>query len=172
MRSGSRVLPGIALGLFVLVVGCVGQSAKESTAAGGRSQSMQDFTLKDLNGADLRFSALLGRHKAVLLNFWATWCPPCREEIPDLIELQKKYGPDGFTVLGVDVGESQAKVSAFVKKIGINYPVVLDARQEVAGQYGVVGIPTTLLFSSQGNVLGEYHSYSSALEKDVEKAIR
>ena len=131
-----------------------------------------DFTLRDLGGEEVSLGRTLAEHKAVLLNFWATWCPPCREEIPGLIDLQKKHGGNAFTVLGVDIGESAAKVSGFVKKIGINYPVLLDGEQRVAEMYRVVGIPTSYLISRDGKILGEYHAYSPELVADVEQAIQ
>ena len=112
------------------------------------------------------------QNKAVLLNFWATWCPPCREEIPGLIKLQEAYRNKSFTILGVDVGESQKKAAGFVEKTSINYPVVLDSDMKVAEAYSVFGIPTTFLLSSEGKILGEYHGFTSRLVADVEKALQ
>ena len=111
-----------------------------------------DFALPDVNGVSHKLSDYRG--KWVVVNYWATWCPPCREEIPDLIRLQAKHANDSFTVLGIDVGESGPKVSAFAQKMGINYPVVLDRDNAVAEKYGIVGIPTSLLVRSDGTVGG------------------
>lgn len=130
----------------------------------------QYFTLKDLEGEDTSLKDLLAGHKAVLLNFWATWCPPCREEIPDLIRLQEQYEDKGFTVVGIDVGESKKKVAKFAAKFSMNYPIVLDADQSVSAAYGIVGIPTSLLVDSQGNVIGEFHAAHQDLFDAVEKA--
>jgi thiol-disulfide isomerase/thioredoxin len=106
------------------------------------------------------------------VNFWATWCPPCREEIPDLIKLYAKNKDRGLEILGVDVGESPTKVSNFIEKAGINYPVVLDRDMSVSETYRVVGIPTTYLMNSEGAILGEYHGYTPQLVSDVEKALK
>ena len=151
----------------MLMAGC-GSSSARSAGSGTAPQ----FTLKDIKGNEVSLESALKENKAVLVNFWATWCPPCREEIPDLIKLQKKYEGKDFTILGLDVGESAAKVGAFGAKAGINYPLLLDSEQSVAEQYGVVGIPTSYLIASDGKLLGEYHSYNTALGRDVEKALQ
>ncbi len=165
LKNRMAVIVCISVSLFIF--GCVG--APQSVAQSGQ---MQDFTLKNTEGKEVSLSTVLKSHKAVLVNFWATWCPPCREEIPGLIDLQKTKGGETFTVLGIDVGESSQKVSNFAKKNGINYPVLLDAEQSVAEKNGIVGIPTSFLVSSEGKILGEYHEYSPELVADVEKAIR
>ena len=144
--------------------GCAAEARQNGNA--------QDFVLKNAENKSVSLESVLKSHKAVLVNFWATWCPPCREEIPGLIDLQKKYGGNDFTILGIDIGESGKKVTSFVDKIGINYPVLLDSEQSVAEMYHVVGIPTSYLISSDGKILGEYHSYSQELVSDVEKAIK
>ena len=169
MRVGTRFVSAVLGGLLLFAVGCVGPGGNRPSAAMGGDSA--DFTLKNLAGQDMNFASLLKQNKAVLLNFWASWCPPCREEIPDLIALQEKYKGKSFTVLGVNVGESKLHASAFAEKAGINYPVVLDAYTEVAVKYGVVGIPTTFLVGSNGKILGEYHGVTPELFSDVEKAL-
>ncbi len=165
LKNKINVVACLAVSLFIF--GCAGSGEKNAIAA-----QMQDFTLKDLDNKEVSLSSLLKTHKAVLVNFWATWCPPCREEIPGLIELQKAKGGDAFTILGVDVGESEQKVSKFVKKLGINYPVLLDRDQSVSEKNGIVGIPTSFLVASDGTILGTYHAYTPKLVADVEKAIQ
>ncbi len=131
----------------------------------------QFFSLKDTKGEAVELKSFLQNHKAVLVNFWATWCPPCREEIPGLIDLQTKYKDKGFSVLGVDVGESSKKVESFMAKLGINYPVVLDTENAAAYAYGIVGIPTSLLINADGKIIGEYHAYTKEIVSDVAKAV-
>ena len=160
-----------ALVLVFFLAGCVGGNPSHVDAStAGSLRPEQRFTLKDTAGRELSLSDILKENKVVLLNFWATWCPPCQEEIPDLIRLQTQYKDRGFTVLGVDVAESAKKVSSFVAKHGMNYPIVLDADSEVSEKFQVVGIPTSLLVSSDGKILGEYHSASPELFRDVENA--
>ena len=173
MRPSFRVLSAVFLSLFLFTLGCMGSDSRESRAnASGDLQDSQKFTLNNLKDEPVSLGALLKQNKAVLINFWATWCPPCREEISGLIQLQKKFKDKSFTVLGVDAGESKVKVSSFAEKSGINYPVVLDSDMAVAERYSVYGIPTSFLVSSSGKVLGEYHAYSPKLDADVEEALR
>lgn len=172
MKGMRRSLSVFGLSLCLFAIGCMGPNSGRVSARGSNELgASQKFTLNDLKGEPVSLEGLLKQNKAVLINFWATWCPPCREEIPDLIGLQTKLKGKAFTILGVDVGESPRKVSNFAEKAGINYPVVLDEDTKVAEEYSVYGIPTTLLVSSEGKVLGEYHGFSPELMADVEKAL-
>lgn len=169
MKTGARrarVTAILALALFSAAA-----CAPRSDAAMGTIDESMQFELPDLQGKLVRLDETLKANKAVLINFWATWCPPCREEIPDLIELQKEYGGRGFTILGVDVDESKKKVASFVQKTGINYPILLDDGSVVAERYGVVGIPTSVLILSDGTVVNQYHSASAMLKEDVRRSV-
>ena len=168
-KNGWRVL---SFCLLILVAGCGGSSGSGEAVSSRQLAEGQRFTLKNLEGQAVAFDEVLEGKKAVLLNFWATWCPPCREEIPDLIELQTKHGGDSFAILGVDVGESSARVKAFSEKMGINYPLLLDSGMETAQTYGVVGIPTSLLITPDGMIIGEYHGYTRKLVSDVESVLK
>ncbi len=172
MKYVRRIFSMFIFCVFLFVLGCMGPDSRHTVAnASGELSESQKFTLNGLKNESISLDAVLKQNKAVLVNFWATWCPPCREEIPGLIDLQKNFGGKSFTVLGVDVGESQTKVLNFATKIGINYPVALDSDMTVAEHYSVVGIPTSLLISSDGKILGEYHAYTPKLKADVEKAL-
>lgn len=121
-----------------------------------------DLTLKDLNDKEVSLKDFSG--KVVLVNFWATWCDPCRTEIPWLIELQKKYGDQGFEVLGVSMDDEGKKVvQPFVEKerfdvngqkLGMNYPILIGdsdvADKFMGGIGGIVGLPTSVLVSRDG----------------------
>lgn len=110
-----------------------------------------DFTLQNLAGEDVSLSDLRG--KVVFVNFWATWCPPCRAEIPHFIELVDKYGDD-FTVLGIALDPREFdKVAPFVDKMGINYPVVLDKKGVSQLYGGISSIPTTFVVNRDGEVI-------------------
>jgi peroxiredoxin len=109
-----------------------------------------DFTLKDADNREHKLSGYKG--KVVLLNFFATWCPYCKEEVPELIKLNKSLKDKNFVLLSVNVQESAAKVKKFVESKGINYTVLLDARGKTAGLYNVHGIPTNVLVDKRGNV--------------------
>jgi len=110
-----------------------------------------DFTVVDLNGQKLRLSDFRG--KRVLLNFWATWCPPCRAELPQIQAAHVKYGKDGFVVLGVDFGESKEQVSKFAKENGLTYLLTLDETGEALTAYNVRGIPATFFIDRQGIIV-------------------
>jgi len=108
-----------------------------------------DFTLPTPDGGEIRLSDLRGR--PVVVNFWATWCPPCRYEVPALEQAHRELGGDAI-ILGVDVQESAATVQSFASEVGMTYPVVLDARAEVARAYRVRAYPTTYFIDSRGMI--------------------
>lgn len=134
-----------------------GASTRADNPNGG-GKAAPDFTLKDLEGKDISLGQYKG--KVVLVNFWATWCDPCRVEIPWLIEMQQKYGAKGFTVLGIAMDdEGKSVVAPFVQKERfdvngskslMNYPIVLgnDATADKFG--GLLGYPTSVLISRDG----------------------
>jgi peroxiredoxin len=107
-----------------------------------------DFTLKSLDGTDVSLSSLKG--KIVILDFWATWCGPCRKGLPVLMEVAKARANDNVVLWAVDVDESKSKVQDFLKKKGWNLPVLLDAKGKVSQKYGVGGIPHTVLIGPDG----------------------
>jgi peroxiredoxin len=169
MKSAKFGVITLSLAYMLTAAGCANAN---STGTSGPVDALHRFTLQDVKGNSVSLDAQLKAHKALLVNFWATWCPPCREEIPDLIKLYAKNKDRGLEILGVDVGESPTKVSNFIEKAGINYPVVLDRDMSVSETYRVVGIPTTYLMNSEGAILGEYHGYTPQLVSDVEKALK
>lgn len=121
----------------------------------GSRQAAPEFMLKDAAGSDLRLSELRG--KVVLLNFWATWCVPCRVEVPWFVEFQKTYTAQGFSVLGVSLDEmGWEAVRPYVAAQRINYPVLLG-NEPLAKLYGGLdALPTTLLLDKQGRVAALY----------------
>jgi thiol-disulfide isomerase/thioredoxin len=125
-----------------------------------------DFKVDDLDGKPLSLSA--SRGKVILLNFWATWCGPCRAEIPDLIELQKKYG-DHLQIIGLDVDDDDAaEVKKFVEKNGINYPVGM-ATNEIRVLYGgVAALPTSFVLDDQGRVVQKHEGLRNPLLYEFE----
>ena len=88
--------------------------------------------------------------KGVILNFWATWCGPCRQEMPLLQKAFEDHGDEGLVVVGVDVGEQAEPVQAFFKELGLTFPALLDADQEISRLYRVYGLPTTFFLDRQG----------------------
>ena len=108
-----------------------------------------DFSLPTLDGAEIRLADLRGR--PVILNFWATWCPPCRREMPALEIVWQQYNRGDVMVLGVDQGESVSLVSEYVRQnVGVTFPLLLDRRQDVGDLYLVRSLPTTFFIDAAG----------------------
>jgi thiol-disulfide isomerase/thioredoxin len=128
-----------------------------------------DFTLKTLDGQEITLSKFKG--KVVLLDFWATWCGPCREAIPHLISLQKTYQEKGFEVIGMNVDKGDAEtVRRFVKSMDIPYPITLTP-EEVVRNYGVTGLPTTILIDKQGKIRQKLLGYNSKISKQITSTV-
>jgi thiol-disulfide isomerase/thioredoxin len=144
-------------------VAASGDSASQSTAPTGAPVTIHlvkdpaptpPFLVTDLSGNSISTVALKG--KVIIVNFWATWCPPCREEIPELIELQAKY-KDQLQIIGVSMDEdaSPAEVKAFAAKAGINYPIVMG--KDIAQEYGgVPALPTSFVVNKDGGVVQKH----------------
>jgi thiol-disulfide isomerase/thioredoxin len=129
-------------------------------------QPAPPFLLRDLDGNMVSTAAWQG--KVVLVNFWATWCPPCREEIPILIELTKKY-KDDLLVIGISVDDgSPAEVSEFAHSIGVNYPILMRSRELIAEYGGVPALPTTFLINKEGRVVQKHEGLFSPILYETE----
>jgi peroxiredoxin len=128
-----------------------------------------DFALTDLSGKTVRLADFRG--KVVLLDLWATWCSPCREEIPDFVELQTRYAERGFTLVGIALDEEGAKVvKPFAQQVGINYPIVIGNTGVSAAYGGVQALPTAFLIGRDGRILQAF--VGDRARSDFERAIR
>ena len=110
-----------------------------------------DFKLPLLSAETRSLSDYKG--KVVFLNFWATWCPPCREEMPAMEKLYQRFKNEGLVFLAVDIQEGRKEVEAFIKERGFSFPVALDEKGEAAGLYGIRSIPTTFIVDKDGNII-------------------
>lgn len=110
-----------------------------------------DFALADMSGNLVRLSELRGR--PVLLNFWASWCPPCRKEMPDLQQFHRQYG-EVIRLIGIDWGEDKRDVEAFLQRFGITYPNLMDQDGKVFVLYQLTGLPTSFWIDEQGIIRG------------------
>ena len=119
-----------------------------------------DFTLKDMNGIDVRLASFKG--KVILINFWATWCGPCRIEIPYLIELQQQYG-DELVVLGVSIDDTAEQLAPYAMQMGVNYPLLVGkGRQDFQDAYGPFwGIPVTVFVARDGLIHKKHSGIAS-----------
>jgi cytochrome c biogenesis protein CcmG, thiol:disulfide interchange protein DsbE len=113
-----------------------------------------DFTLPRLDGQDLRLSAYRG--KLVLLDFWASWCAPCREEAPHLIDLQNRYGDRGLQIIGVSMDDSPDPARVFYQQVHMNYPVVLGNAKTGELYGGVLGLPIAFLIRRDGRIYAKH----------------
>jgi peroxiredoxin len=117
-----------------------------------RERNLVNFTLVDLSGKSWTLKELKG--KVVMLNFWATWCPPCRKEMPDLEALYKQFSPQGLVTLGIS-DDDPDKVRAFIQKQGTTYPVLLDPGSKVNKLLHIEGIPKTFVYDREGKIVAQ-----------------
>jgi thiol-disulfide isomerase/thioredoxin len=151
----------------LVVAAMIYTGARKSRAAGNGPQGQEaalqgelkgktapDFELATLNGKKMKLSDLRG--KAVVLDFWATWCVPCKIEMPWFVELQKQYGPEGLAIIGVAMDDSSdEEISKFAKELGVNYPI-LRGKEAVGEAYGgLPGLPTTFFIGRDGKIVDQ-----------------
>jgi thiol-disulfide isomerase/thioredoxin len=131
-----------------------------------------DWELASVDRKTVKFSDFRG--KVVILDFWATWCAPCRVEIPHFIELQKQYGDRGLAVIGVSLDEQGPElVKKFVKQFGVNYPIVMGNQKVVEAYGGIVAVPTTFVIDRQGRIVSRHIGYDDkkAFEKEIQSLL-
>ncbi len=132
-----------------------------------------DFTLRDLDGKEYRLSEFRG--KVVFLNFWATWCPPCRSEIPSLNMLNEKLKGDSFIMMGISIDRDEPeKIRSFSREFGINFIILHDRDGKVSyNLYGITGVPETIIIDKKGKVvmkiIGARDWTSEEITKEIEK---
>jgi peroxiredoxin len=129
-----------------------------------------DFTLKSDQGGNMRLSEQRGN--VVLVNFWASWCGPCKEELPKMEQLQQDYQDLGFTILAVNVDEDSNKANVLLDDIKISYPVLFDPTAKVSKLYDVSAMPTTVIIDRDGKQRLLHKGYKSGDEKTYAKAIK
>ena len=129
-----------------------------------------DFTLRQIDGPNLRLGEQRGR--VVMVNFWATWCGPCRVELPHLSRLHDKYRASGFLLLGVNIDEDPAQAKALAAKLGLRFPVLLDTDKRVVGTYDLAAMPATVLIDKDGRVRHLHRGYREGVEAVYEQQVR
>jgi Thiol-disulfide isomerase and thioredoxins len=126
--------------------------------------------LKTRSGENTRLSEHRG--EVVMINFWASWCAPCRQEIPLLDELYKQYQPLGFTILGVNVEQDNRKALAMLDDIPVSFPVLFDSQSTVSKLYNVVAMPTSIIIDRDGNMRYLHHGYKPGYEEAYQQQVR
>jgi thiol-disulfide isomerase/thioredoxin len=168
-RPARRALLGtlLALALALALAGGVSQAAAPAEAT---APLAPDFTLRALAGPNLRLQEQRGR--VVLINFWATWCGPCRQEMPLLERLHQKYRSSGFVLLGVNVDDDPRNAASVAAKLGVTFPVLLDTDKAVSRLYDLKAMPTTVLVDRDGRLRQLHRGYQDGVVDTYEKQIR
>ncbi len=174
--QGMRAAAIAGLGILILAgTGCQGNGNAGAPSGPSAAPQASDvssapaFTLPDLNGKQVSLAGLKGQ--VVFVDFWATWCPPCRYSIPALEALHREFQARGFQVVGVSLDENTAAVAPFVKEKGITYTVLLGGESDVADLYGVRGIPSLYLIDKEGRVARRWVGYDPKYDKEWRDSI-
>lgn len=155
----------LALGLVFSIL-----AATSLAASGMEGQVAPDFALKSTTGENLRLSEYRG--DVVMINFWATWCGPCRQEMPLLDELYGRYHRVGFNLLGVNIDDDTTRALRMVEELDLHFPVVFDTRKEVSRLYNVEAMPATILVDREGKIRHVHHGYKPGYEDKYLDQIR
>ncbi len=155
-----RLLLGAALALGTIV----------SAVAAVPSGAAPDFTLRTADGRNLRLQEQRGQ--VVLVNFWATWCGPCKQEMPHLDKLYQKYKGSGFVLLGVNVDDDARQAVGTAARLGVSFPVLLDAEKKVSRLYDLNSMPLTVVIDRDGRVRHIHRGYREGYENTYDKQIR
>ena len=153
-----------------LLLCALGLCALGAQAAVAPASNAPDFTLKSSNGPNLRLQEQRGR--VVMVNFWATWCGPCRQEMPQLSKLYDKYRSAGFVLLGISVDDDARHASEVAARMGLAFPVLLDTDKAVSKLYDLATMPTTYLIDRDGRVRYVHRGYSAGTEEAYDREIR
>lgn len=144
-------LVGMAIALALILVTAVfaaGSGSQKPAPNIGRIAP--DFSLKGIDGKTVKLKSVIGNNKVTILNFWATWCPPCRAEIPEFIEFANRNQTEKVAILAVNIQEDTNKVKEFAKTNRMKFPILLDSDGKVAQTYQIYAIPTTFFIDGSG----------------------
>jgi peroxiredoxin len=156
-----------ALAVSALALCALPLAAQATPAPNSRAP---DFTLRGADGRNVRLDELRGQ--VVLVNFWATWCGPCREEMPHLNALYEKYRKSGFVLLGVNIDDDPRIALATAQKLNVAFPVLLDTDKKVSKLYDLSTMPSTVVIDRDGKMRFLHRGYRDGVEADYEQQIR
>lgn len=138
----------LVLGLIWIVASAEGQIIPNHNPAPRRGFLAPDFNLVSLNGNQVQLSDYRGQ--SVMINFWASWCPPCRAEMPTFQKIYQEYAPQGFTILAVNSQESASTAASFAQPLALTFPVLLDENGAISNRYRADSLPTTIFVNKDG----------------------
>jgi peroxiredoxin len=156
-----NVLAGVVFSVF---------AASSLASSGLAGQPAPDFALKSSAGQNMRLSEYRG--DVVMINFWATWCGPCRQEMPLLDELYSRYQRVGFNLLGVNIDDDSSRAMDMINELGVSFPVLFDATKEVSRLYQVDAMPVTVIVDREGNVRHVHQGYKPGYEQKYLDQVR
>ncbi|MDJ0711003.1 MAG: TlpA disulfide reductase family protein [Woeseiaceae bacterium] len=145
-------------------------AATSLASSGLEGQAAPDFALKSSTGENMRLSEYRG--DVVMINFWATWCGPCRQEMPLLDELYQRYSRVGFNLLGVNIDDDSRRAMQMIEELGVDFPVLFDASKRVSKLYDVDAMPVTVLVDREGTVRYVHQGYKPGYEDKYLTEIR
>lgn len=162
----------VALAAIVLGAGFYWRARRHGAITAPEARTLApDFTLQQIGGPRLTLSSYRG--KVVLLDFWATWCYPCRQEIPHFVEFEQKYADRGLQVIGVSMDDSPDPVPAFYQQYHMNYPVVMGNAKIGESYGGLLGLPITFLLDRQGRIAAKHIGATDAavFEREIQRLL-
>ncbi len=155
----------------ILAAALLGAMAATSLAASDMvGKPAPDFALKSSTGENLRLSEYRG--DVVMINFWATWCGPCRQEMPLLDDLYNRYERVGFRLLGVNIDDNSQRAIDMMRELDVNFPVLFDAKKDVSKLYDVNAMPVTVILDREGNVRHVHQGYKPGYEQKYLNEVR
>jgi len=163
LTTRRQLLQATAGGALALVAGRALPAISASAAA-------PDFTLRTMGGPNMRLAEQRGR--VVMINFWATWCGPCRQEMPQLSKLYDKYRGSGFVLMGVNVDDDVRNATDVAAKLAVSFPVLLDTDKAVSKLYDLTTMPSTVLVDRDGKVRYLHRGYLAGYEDTYDKQVR
>jgi peroxiredoxin len=170
MAHFTRLTRRLGMLMLALTLGLGATALQAASAPVAPARGAPDFTLPTLGGPNLRLQEQRGR--VVLVNFWATWCGPCRVEMPHLNRLYDKYRDAGFVLLAVNIDEDPKTAANLAAKLGMRFPVLLDTDKKVSRLYDLSAMPSTMLIDRDGRVRYTHRGYRDGYEQTYEQQIR